>query len=83
MMPFLTSDGEIDEVIKDYRRNDWFDMKPGQEHVLESHDRKTIDDVDSATCIIDLKKVKKQFEIWQDSFKGISYHTNVCNRTHE
>ena len=63
MMPFLTSDGEIDEVIKESLINDLFDIKPCQKNVSESHDRKPIDDVDSATCIIDLKKVKKQFEI--------------------
>ena len=71
MMPFLTSDRQIDEVIKEYLRNNLFDMKQGQEYVLENHDGNPIDDVDSATCIIDLENVKKQFEIWQDSFKGI------------
>ena len=25
---------------------------------------------DAASCIVDLNKVKKQFEIWQDSFGG-------------
>ena len=84
MMPFLTSDGEIDEVIKYSLGNDLLDMKPSQEHVVENHDRKTIDDVDSATCVIDLEKVKKQFEIWQDSFKGTSVHkfaikTIICH----
>ena len=83
MMPFLASGGELDEVIKEHLRNDLFDMKPGQEHVLESHDRKLIDDVDSATCIIDLEKVKKQFEIWQDSFKGISYHKFAKLSSHQ
>ena len=28
------------------------------------------EDNDNATCIVDLNKVKKQYEIWQESFKG-------------
>ena len=53
-----------------YRTKNTRDLENHQESFELGDDGKANENSDSATCLVDLEKVKKQYEIWHESFGG-------------
>ena len=73
-MPIITTKPDSIEVLERYHKYPT-KISPDcfQENMGPVDNKEDFEPSDSATCIVDLDKIKKQYEIWHDSFGGIRY----------
>ena len=73
-MPIITTKPDSIEVLERYHKyptkNSPYSF---QENMGLDDEKDEFESSDSAICIVDLDKIKKQYEIWHDSFGGNQY----------
>ena len=73
-MPIITTKPDSIEVLERYHK---YPTKNFPDNFKENmglvDNKEDFEPSDSATCIVDLDKIKKQYEIWHDSFGGNQY----------
>ena len=72
-MSIIATKPDIDSGVEGsfrYHIKNTLDLRNNQENVKIDKAANASEKSDSATCVVDLEKVKKQYEIWHDSFKG-------------
>ena len=73
-MPIITTKPDSIEVLERYHKYPTMNSPDSfQENMGLDDDKEDFEPSDSAICIVDLDKIKKQYEIWHDSFGGNQY----------